>query len=285
MPPIEVARVEALVSANRLALTQAISLRDQQQIVLRTLLDPKSLTQAARELPALVANDTLSPPSEEAQKPVAELVQTALSQRPDIQQAKLQVANGERSVAGSSNARLPEVDLYGSFQNRGVIAPGLLSIAGDPVTGVGQIDAIPAGGKSVSRVFEAGIQFNLPIQNRVALASLGSDRVELRQEKMRLTQLESQAAAEVRNTSIALAAARVAAQSATNSRILQERLLDAEMEKFRAGMSSNFAVIEQQTYLTQAKTTEVAARAGVEEGGDSVGSRPRRDAAIYRDRA
>jgi outer membrane protein TolC len=261
MPPIEVARAEALVSANRLALTQAISFRDQQQIVLRTLLDPKSLTQAGEELPELVASDTLSPPSEDAQKPVDELVQTALSQRPDIRQAKLQVANGERSVAGSSNARLPEVDLYGSFQNRGVIAPGLLPIAGDPATGAGQIEAIPAGGKSVSRVFEAGIQFNLPIQNRVALASLGSDRVELRQEKIRLTQLESQVAAEVRNSSIALAAARVAAQAATNSRILQERLVGAEMEKLRAGMSSNFAVIEQQTYLTQAKTTEVSAQA------------------------
>jgi outer membrane protein len=261
MPPIEVARVEALVSANRLALTQAISLRDQQQIVLRTLLDPKSLTQASGELPTLVANDTLSLPPEQSEKPVEELIQTALSQRPDIRQAKLQVANGERSVAGSSNARLPEVDLYGSFQNRGVIAPDLLPIAGDPSTGMGQIDPIPAGGKSVSRVFEAGIQFNLPIQNRVARANLGSDRAELQQEKTRLTQLEAQAAAEVRNTRIALAAARVAAQSATNSRILQEQLVGAEMEKFRAGMSSNFAVIEQETYLTQAKTTEVAARA------------------------
>jgi outer membrane protein TolC len=261
MPPIEVARAEALVSANRLALTQAISLRDQQQIVLRTLLDPKSLTQAGGALSEVVAIDALSPPSEEARKPIDELVQVALSQRPDIRQAKLQVANGERSVAGSSNARLPEVDLYGSFQNRGVIAPGVLSIAGDFTTGAAQIDAIPAGGKSVSRVFEAGIQFNLPIQNKVAVASLGSDRLELRQEKTRLAQLESQAAAEVRNTSIALAAARVASQSATNSRVLQEQVVGAEMEKFRAGMSSNFAVIEQQTYLTQAKTTEVAAHA------------------------
>jgi len=261
MPPIEVARAEALVSANRLALTQAISFRDQQQIVLRTLLDPKSLTQTGGELPVLVASDTLSPPSAPAQRPVEELVQTALSQRPDIQQARLQVVNGERSVAGSSNARLPEVDVYGSFQNRGVIAPGLLPIAGDPATGAAQIDAIPAGGKSVSRVFEAGIQFSLPIQNRVALASLGSDRVELRQEQVRLAQLESQAAAEVRNTSIAFDAARVAAQSATSSRMLQERLVDAETEKFRAGLSSNFAVIEQQTYLTQAKTTEVVAQA------------------------
>jgi outer membrane protein TolC len=42
---------------------------------------------------------------------------------------------------------------------------------------------------------------------------------------------------------------------------LQEQFLDAELEKFHAGMSTNFAVIQQQTYLAQAETTEVAAQA------------------------
>jgi outer membrane protein len=41
---------------------------------------------------------------------------------------------------------------------------------------------------------------------------------------------------------------------------LQEQLLSSEAEKFRAGFSTNFAVIEQQTYLTQAETTEIAAQ-------------------------
>jgi hypothetical protein len=42
---------------------------------------------------------------------------------------------------------------------------------------------------------------------------------------------------------------------------LQEKLLSAEVEKFRAGMSTNFAVIQQETYLAQAEATEVAAQA------------------------
>ena len=261
MPPIEVSRAEALVSANRLALTEANARREQQGIVLRSVLNPKSLLQGNDTLPEFVAIDTLSPPSEDPQKPLAELVKAALSQRPDIRQAKLQVTNGERAVAGSLNARLPEVDLYGSFQSRGVIAPSLIPVAGDSTTGAALIDPIPAGGQRASRVFEAGIQFNLPVQNKVASASLEADRAELRHEQLRSIQIEAQAAAEVRNTSIGLAAAKLAAQSATTSRKLQEQLLGAEMEKFRAGMSTNFAVIEQETYLAQAETTEVAAEA------------------------
>jgi len=74
-------------------------------------------------------------------------------------------------------------------------------------------------------------------------------------------QMEAQVAAEVRNAVIALNAARQAAQAATTARHLQEQLLSTEAEKFRAGYSTNFAVIEQQTYLTQAETTEIAAQA------------------------
>jgi outer membrane protein TolC len=99
------------------------------------------------------------------------------------------------------------------------------------------------------------------MQNKVAVANVRADRAELRQEQLRLSQAEAQAAAEVRNALIGVNVAKLAAQAATVSRKLQEQLLSAEMEKFHAGMSSNFAVIQQETYLAQAETTEVAEQA------------------------
>jgi outer membrane protein TolC len=261
MPPIEVARAEALVAASQLALAQANALREQQANVLRSVIDPQSLITTNAKLVDIVATDDLSPPPDAPQPPVAELIQHALEQRPDIRQSKLQVSNGERAVAGSANARLPQIDLYGSFQTRGVISPSLIPVGGDPMTGAPILDVIPTGGIRASRVSEAGIQFNLPVQNRVAEADLGADRAQLQQERLRLMQMETQVAAEVRNAVIGLNAARQAAQSAATARHLQEQLLSAEAEKFRAGYSTNFAVIEQQTYLTQAETTEIAAQA------------------------
>ena len=261
MPPIEVARAETLVTANQLALNQAEARRDQQENILRSVVDPHSLTASQGKLGTLVATDVLSPGMDGPQMPVSDLIQRALEQRPDVRQYKLQITNGVRAVAGSSNARLPELDLYGSYQTRGVIVPGLIPIAGDPTTGAPLLDAIPAGGQRASNVIEAGIQFNLPVQNKVAEADLGADRAELRQEQLRLTQVEAQAAAEVRNALIGVNAAMLAAQSATASRELQEKLLSAEMEKFHAGLSTNFAVIQQETYLAQAETTEVAEQA------------------------
>jgi outer membrane protein TolC len=270
-PPIEVTRAEALVAASQLALTQARALRDQQENVLRSVLDPQSLTTSNGNLVDIVATDELSSPRDTPQPPIAELIEYALEQRPDIQQSKLQISNGERAVAGSSNARLPEIDLYGSFQSRGVISPSLIPVGGDPATGAPVVDTVPTGGVRASQLFEAGIQFKLPVQNRVAEADLAADRAELRKERLRLQQMEAQAAAEVRNAVIALNAAKQAAQSAAASKHLQEQLLSAEVEKFRAGFSTNFAVIQQQSYLAQAETTEIAAQAAWKKAAVQLG--------------
>lgn len=260
LPPIEVARAEALVAATQLALAQTNALREQQANILRTVIDPKSLLTPNATLAEITATDGLSPPPDIPQRPIAQLIEHALQQRPDLRQAKLQVTNGERAVAGSANARLPEIDLYGSFQTRGVISPGLVPVGGDPATGAPILDLIPTGGIRASQVSEVGIQFNLPVQNRVADAELGADRAQLQQERLRLTQLQAEVAAEVRNAVIAFNTARQSAQAAATARHLQEQLFSAETEKFRAGFSTNFAVIEQQTYLTQAQTTEIAAQ-------------------------
>ncbi|MGB8985820.1 MAG: TolC family protein, partial [Candidatus Sulfotelmatobacter sp.] len=261
LPPIEVARAQSLVTSTQLILTQAIALRDQQQVILRTLLDPQSLTGTPGGAPEIVATDPLLPPQAESQAPLPGLVKSAWENRPDVQAARLQVTNGERQDASSANAAKPEIDLYGTYESRGVVIPGLTAIGGDSLTGNAAIDAIPTGGSRSSTLYEAGIQFSLPVQNRVAKANLGADRALLRQQQLRVTQLQSQVAAEVQNAITALRAANSAAEAATKARELQTQLLGASQESFSAGYSNNISVIEQQTYLTQAQTTEVRAKA------------------------
>jgi hypothetical protein len=57
LAPIEVARAESLVTSTRLMLTQVIALRDQQEMILRTLLDPQSVRDAAGDVDEIVATD------------------------------------------------------------------------------------------------------------------------------------------------------------------------------------------------------------------------------------
>lgn len=261
LPPIEVARAQSLVTSTQLVLTQAIALRDQQQVILRTLLDPQSLTGTTGVTPEIVATDALLPPQAGSQALLPELIKDAWERRPDVQQARLQVTNGERQVASAANAAKPEIDLYGSYESRGVVIPGLIAIGGDSLTGNVTTDPIPTGGSRSSTLYEAGIQFFLPVQNRVAKANLGADQALLRQQQLRVTQLESQVAAEVQNAITALHAAKSAADAATKARELRAQLLSASQESFTAGYATHLSVIEQQTYLAQAQTTEVIAKA------------------------
>jgi len=261
LAPIEVARAESLVTSTRLMLTQVIALRDQQEVILRTLLDPQSLRGANGNVAEIVAIDPLVSPQAETAAPLAELVKQAWDTRPDVRQARLQVTNGERQVAGAANAAKPELDLYGTYESRGVVIPGLTGISGDPLTGNVLLDPVPTGGTRSSTIYEAGIQFFLPVQNRVAKANLGADQALLRQQQIRVAQLESQVAAEVRNAITALNAAKNAANAATTARELQAKLLAAAQESFRSGYTTNISMIEQQTYLVQAQTTEVVAKA------------------------
>jgi outer membrane protein len=262
LPPIEVARAQSLVTSRQLLLTQTIALRDQQQVILRTLLDPQSLTGTQGSTPEpVLATDPLLPPQGEPQASLPELIKGAWERRPDVQQARLQVSNGKWQVASAVNATKPEIDLYGSYESRGVVIPGLTGIGGDSLTGNAPTDPIPTGGSRSSTVYEAGVQFVLPLQNRVAKANLGSDKALLSQQQVRVTQLESQVAAEVQNAITALHAAESAADAATKARELQAQLLAASQESFNAGYTTNLSVIEQQTYLAQAQTTEVMAKA------------------------
>lgn len=261
LAPIEVARAESLVTSTRLMLTQVVALRDQQEVILRTLLDPQSLRAADGDVATIVATDPLVPPQAETEAPLPELVKRAWETRPDVRQARLQVTNGERQVAGAANAAKPEVDVYGTYESRGVVIPGLTAIGGDPLTGNALLDPVPTGGTRSSTIYEAGIQFFLPVQNRVAKANLAADKALLQQQQLRVTQLESQVAAEVRNAITALNAAKSAAGAATTARELQGKLLAAAQESFSSGYTTNISVIEQQTYLVQSQTTEVVAKA------------------------
>uniref|UniRef100_E6QLK8 Outer membrane efflux protein n=1 Tax=mine drainage metagenome TaxID=410659 RepID=E6QLK8_9ZZZZ len=261
MAPIEVVRAQALVTASQLAVTQANSLRQQQENILRSVLDPLSLTNTTATLKGIVATDQLSPPPDDPPTPITDLIDYAWVNRPDVRQALLQIKNGELAVAASAKERLPEVDVYGAFQTRGTPNAGLVPLGGDPVYAAAALDANSVSGARSAQNYEIGVQFNLPLQNRVARADNLADRAELKEQQLRVTQIKAQVAAQVRNAVIGLVAARESASAAATSQRFQEALLAATTESFQAGMSTNFAVVEQQTYLAQAETTAVAARA------------------------
>ena len=104
------------------------------------------------------------------------------------------------------------------------------------------------------------ILLNLPLRNRVAQADVTRDEIQVRQWDVRRQQLENQIRLEVEASVVALTQARAAYDAAVHARTLQEQSLAIEMEKYQVGLSTTLLVMQYQSYLAQARSTEVAAR-------------------------
>ena len=96
-------------------------------------------------------------------------------------------------------------------------------------------------------------------RNRVAQADAARDELQLRQTQLRRQQFEDQVRLEVADAYVALRQARAAYEAAVQSRVLQEQSVEVEQETFDVGLATNYLVIQYQSYLAQAQSTEVSA--------------------------
>ena len=261
LAPIEVIRAQAQVAASQQALISAEGLVRQQELIVLTAITRRGLTNPAIREAHITPTDFVAVPDKEPGEPVQNLVSDALKNRPDLAQAGIQVENSQISLKGSLNAVRPQVDLVGTMQNSG--------LAGElnPLAGV--TAGVPTGGYGgvLGQVFRrnyptysVGVQVTLPLRNRVAQADAVRDELQLRQAEIRRQQLEDQARLEVADAQVSTQQARAAYEAAVQSRILQEKSVAVEQQKFDVGVSTNFLVIQYQSYLAQARSTEVAAK-------------------------
>lgn len=72
--------------------------------------------------------------------------------------------------------------------------------------------------------------------------------------------MRNQAALEIDTAAIALRRARSAYEAVVRTRELQQESLEVERARYEAGVDTAFFVIQYQAYLSQAQSTEVAAK-------------------------
>jgi outer membrane protein len=252
LPQLELTRAQSLVASSELDLVRSQGLVAQQETVLKSQLARRGSGDEILKSVHIQPTDVIVIPASDTLPPVDDLVGQALVARPDLAQAVLQVTNGKITLEGSKNELLPELDLFGSLQTHGTIGSSSLAPSiPSPIT-------TPAS--ATARIYEAGIQLTLPLRNRIAQADAQRDTLQVRQMQARLQQLENQVRVEVQNAYSALQVARTAYSAAVNSRQYQEQVLQADRDRLSVGATSNFFIIQDASYLAQARSTEVAAR-------------------------
>lgn len=259
LAPVEMTRANAQVFATRQDLINARGVLEEQQAILKNLLTRTGNADPEVQSATIIPTDALDIPEKEDVRPIQDLFRDAIASRPDLGQANLQVENSQIGLKGARNATLPEVDLVGTVQSNGLA--GALSTPASETPFIGGYGAV------LDQLFtqkyptySIGVQVTVPIRNRVAEADLARDELQLKQSEVRLRQLQNQARLEVEDAVIAMRRARASYDAAVQARKYQQESLEAEQMRYEVGASTAFFVIQYESLLAQAKSTEVAAK-------------------------
>jgi outer membrane protein len=267
LAPIDVTRADAEVARRERDLTVSQTLARQQELVVKDVLTRTVLKAELANVP-IVPTETTDVPDNENFGTIDELAQRAFKARPDLEQARLQLENSRISLKGSRNAVLPSLDLRAGLQENALIGDtnrfttsslGAIALQPDPFFLGNYGDALGQLFHHNFPDYGVGLSFNVPLANRAARADVARDQLQVRQQQIRLRQLEKQVWLEVQNALIAVQQARETFKSSQRERILQEQTVESEAEKLGVGATTSYQVIQYQRDLAQARSAEISA--------------------------
>jgi hypothetical protein len=107
---------------------------------------------------------------------------------------------------------------------------------------------------------QVGLQISLPLRNRAAEGNLKAGLAEVRRSEVQRKQIEQQIEVDVRNSIQALTSYRNGLEAARTARRSAQEQYASEQRKFKAGTSTLFLVLQRQTTLVAAQSSELRAQ-------------------------
>jgi outer membrane protein len=240
---IELAAVNAEVASRRKALIEVQSSYEKARLWFLYLLNPQgdemwSMSPATTDKP-FVPNDAMDA--------VSVHEELGLKYRADLQEARLAMEKGELDVQQTKNGLLPRLDFFITY--------------GKSTYAKSFGDATPDLGSPYSNL-SSGLTFKIPISNRKAKAQHERSVKTLAQSELSLKNMERTIQLDVRDAYIETLKSRQLIEATRVTRELQQKNMDAELEKFRVGKSTNILVLQAQRDFTAGKLDEAGAMVG-----------------------
>lgn len=180
--------------------------------------------------------------------PFAEALSVALKNRPEVQQAEMNLQNQRVTIQAARNNLLPTLDAYAVVSPQG--QAGAFGAAFSPLLH----NRFPGYGY--------GVRLDIPIRNRQAEADAARALLEQRQLQMKLQQAKNQVVWDVSKDVALVHQAQGQLDAALRVTTLARQNFDMEHTKFTVGQATVGEVIDSQSQLATAENNEVKARAG-----------------------
>ncbi len=244
MARLDVAQAELAVAQRKQELVTAQNSFEQDQQSLKASITKSFDGQLAQveidptgQLPEPQANDVPS---------FDQALTLALRNRPEVEQANLNLRNQAVTIQAVHNALLPTLDAYAGY------APAGLSGSMGPALGDLFRGHYPD--------YAYGVSLNLPLRNRTEQADAARALLEQRQLQTKMQQARNQVVWDVSKAVSAVRQERGQLDAARNVVTLARQTLAMEQTKFQLGRATVLEVIQAQRDLAAAEGNEVKAR-------------------------
>ncbi len=263
LPRIELLTAESEVSIRQADILEAEAMVKNYEDQLKTIINLSAEMENIKNIRILPVD---SPTIEKRDISYEEALRIAFQKRPDLRALKVDLKNKEFNLRYAKNQLLPDLSFQLSYWSPGISGDQIIYLDNDPYTRI-QVGKIP-GKKSDAlkdalnfkfKNWTAGLVLNLPISSFITRANYAQARLSLDQSMLKLKNQEQQVDLEISTASRAVETnyQRVIAYRA--ARELAEKKLEAELEKFKVGKSTNYLVLQYQRDLANAQTMEIKA--------------------------
>ena len=191
-------------------------------------------------------------------------VRRALAERPDVVEARTQIAIGETNIKLAKNGTLPDVRVQATYLTTGLggfEAASHRRVSRNHHRERGHVVGHGARTGAPGRLpdLDGRLDDEYPIGKSAEEANLARTRIERDQAQARLRDVELVAVREVRDAALRVEQNRQRIDTTQLGRELAEQRLDAEQKRFEVGMSTSFLVIQAQRDLAVARNNELQA--------------------------
>ena len=252
MSPLDVTSAESEVAARVRDLTIAQTNLQFQEASLKNMLVRKISPEL--ESVRIVLRDAMPEPDESDIPDANAALDDALKNRPELQQADINLKNQDISVLFTKNALKPALSVFGFYAGSGLQGESLTQDAG-------MIDSFGQSLKGEYPEYAGGFSASISLRNRTAQADSLRAQLERNQQMISRQRSQNSIAVEVHKAIIGLIQGTAQVEAAHKAATLAREIWEGEKIKLEAGSSTSYQVILRERDFVSAQQAEVAASA------------------------
>ena len=257
MSPLDVTSAESEVAARVRDLTLAETNLKMQEATLKNMLVRKIVPEL--DPVRIIPRDAMPGPRDSDIPDEKTALSDAMENRPELQQAEINLKNQDISVNFTKNALLPAFAVFGLYAGSG-LQGGIV----DKNTGLDDTNLLNSFGQTFSGEYPeyaGGFSFNVSLRNRTAQADSLRSQLEQSQQMISLQRSRNSIAVEVQKAIIGLIQGKAQVEAARKAATLAMEIWEGEKIKLEAGASTSYQVILRERDYVAARQAEVAATA------------------------